>query len=265
MLYLPSIANDLRMYQKLDTYITLFRVGCPVFKSIVIEKDDQLTLENINLIRNYLGSDYCTLRYQYIRPNFKPVRGGNKILITSDHLTRMIVPDTLLWLLEPIDRLENNYGINLFFNQRTSTLYFECVGRGFDVSDLNRGNITPHQIILYSLPIEYGWNNEWWKYAKFFITSKVQYDTSKKVRIEKLQSLGLTADYSIFDENYKPLTSSILERLMYFSEQIFSAVCHEEEFVVSCSIDKNSNPVFWDIQTPTGKINIIGADQKWQV
>jgi hypothetical protein len=258
MQYLPSDSKIFNEHEKLKTYLFLSQIGCPVFKSVILD-NDSFSPECIDNIIFYLGSEFCTIRYQYIRPNSNPIRGGNKFKIDYNILMDNLVPDTLLWLLEPIDRLKNNYGINMYFNRNIDILFLECVGKGFDVSDLNRGYVTPHQTISFDLPIEYGWNNEWWKYAKFNFSSNSDFEVSKKLRMEKLNSLGFKVDNSIFSNFYEPLSLMQIEKLIKYSEQIYSSLTNENDFVVSCSIDDNDKFVFWDIQTPAGKVKILGG------
>jgi hypothetical protein len=256
MLFLPSDKVDFREHQKLHTYLMLARMGCPVFKSVIIENNFLLP-SDIDDIALYLKSDFCTVRYQYIHPNSHPVRGGNKIRLQYDTLIDRLIPDAFLWLLEPIDRLKNNYGVNMYFCRSKETLIIECVGKGFDVSDLNRGDVSPHQIISFQLPIEYGWYNEWWKYANFQFVSNHDYEISKILRLKKLANLGFNVDENIFNKQYKPLTVSLVEILMKYSELVYCSLTHENDFVVSCSIDDKNKIVFWDIQTPIGKAKIL--------
>jgi hypothetical protein len=259
MIFLPSDKFDVfKKYQKIHTYLTLSRIGCPVFKSVLIE-NNQLSSEDIAKMIQYLESEYCTIRYQYTKPNTQPVRGGNKILLHYDALIEKMIPDTLLWLLEPIDRLKNNYGINIYCNRKNEALTIECVGKGFDVSDINRGDINPHQTISFDVPIEYGWYNEWWKFARFQFVSNSSFNASKDARLEKLAKLGLSANNDIFSNTYKPLILSQVEKLMKYSQLIISSLTDESEFVVSCSIDENNKFIFWDIQTPSGKKKILGG------
>lgn len=254
MKYLPSDNFRFEKHEKLDTYQLLSHIGCPVLKSVLIQEDDILSPRIINDIARYFGSEYCTVRYQYTIPNSKPVRGGNRVILLHDALIDNKVPDTILWLLEPVDRLTNLYGINLFFNRHDETLLIECVGRGFDTSNLNRGDMNPHQRIIFHFPIEYGCNLEWWKFAKFEFISESRFVECKYIRLRKLYDLGLNADDSIFDSFYTPLPLYLIERLMAYSIKLYDNLVDEKEFVISCSILENYEIVFWDIATPKGKI-----------
>lgn len=258
MIFLPSTKVDFNEHQKLHTYLMLSQIGCPVFKSVIIE-NNLFSHNDIDDISKHLNSDHCTVRYQYIRPTSNPIRGGNKIKLQYDLLINKIIPDTYLWLLEPIDRLKNNYGVNMYFCRSREILIFECVGKGFDVSDLNRGDINPHQTISFRLPIEYGWYNEWWKYSKFHFISEHDYEITKILRLKKLGNLGFFVNENIFNKQYKPLSKSLVEILIKYAELIYNSLINENDFVVSCSIDDINKVVFWDIQTPIGKAKILGG------
>jgi len=213
-----------------------------------------LSSKSIDQIARYLGSNYCVLRYQYIKPNKNPVRGGNKVKLEYDIIAKKIVPDALLWFMEPTDRLNNLFGINMLFDRKYSRLIFECVGRGFDVSNLNRSDIHPHQIIYFDLPIEYGWNGEWWKYAKFEFASDEIYQASKVIRLRNLKELGIDASTDIFPVHYEPLPIHTIDRLLEHAELIFRFF-RDDYFVVTSTII-GSRFLFWDVSTPSGKIKI---------
>jgi len=259
--YLPSDNYKFEKYQKINTYQMLSSIGCPVLKSVLIEENDILTPGIIDDISRYLASEYCTVRYQYIKANSKPVRGGNRIKLLYDTLISHEIPDAMLWLLEPVNRLTNIYGINLLFNRQNETLLIECVGRGFDTSNLNRGDMNPHQSIIFQLPFKNDCYSELWKVAKFEFISESEFIKSKDIRMNKLHNLGLDTDESIFDSSYKPLSMYWIEILIKYSIKLYEYFIDEKEFVVSCSILENQKIVFWDIATPKGKIEtFIGGE-----
>jgi len=252
--FLPSSDFDFSTLEKVRTYNLLSKAGCPVLKSVLIENNDILSSKSINQIARYLGSNYCTLRYQYIEPNKNPVRGGNRVKLDYDIITKKIVSGALLWLMEPLDRLNNLFGINMLFDRKYSKLIFECVGRGFDTSNLNRSDICPHQIIYLDLPIEYGWNGEWWKYANFEFVSDKNYQESKFIRLQNLKELGINASIDIFPAYYEPLPMYTISRLLEYAELIYN--CFRDNYFVVTSSIVGARFIFWDISTPSGKISI---------
>lgn len=257
MLFLPEQAALIKAgFEKIDTYLTLSNIGCPVFKSAVIMPDEEISQEIIDGLLRYFNTEQVTVRYQYIRPCHTPIQGGNRYKLSIETICPLQNSDTLLWILKPIDRLRNDYGINLYFHSGICTV--ECVGRGFDVSDLNRGQLSPHQIIEMELPIRMGLYNEWWKFLKYSFATEEEYRRSQDKRIQKLFAMmGCAVSYEIFNEKYRPLPMDMLEKLLFYISMIHEHV-NEEDYCVSCSISDGAY-IFWDIQTPNGKKIIYGV------
>lgn len=247
--------------EKVETYLLLSRCRCPVFKSILLEQNECIDQNKINLIREYLGSDECTIRYQYIIKNSSPVKGGNKYRIEIDTITTQQQEGALLWLMSPIDRTKNLYGINIYKN--IHCINIEIVGEGFDVSDLNRGQIIPHQSIYLEYPIRMGYNYEWWKFIKVSLMNELEYNKTLVTRFAKLKKFGLNVNQKeFFKLKYKPLSFDKLEELLMYFNQIDEKLKNQKEFVVSCSVNFDGTFVFWDIQTPQKKIMRYGGISK---
>ena len=258
MIILPSKDYRNSLNEKIATYQFLAKVGCPVFDSILLDENEEMTEEKLKVIKNVLKSDYCTVRYQYVKPCFNPIKGGNRATLTVRDLIDKRVAGTQMWLLQPIDRTKNIYGINVRVNRSLASLVVECVGKGFDVSDLNRGNISPHESISFNYPIEYGWQNEWWKFIKVEIVPWQQFQNDKLIRLKKLESFGLKTSDKIFDDEYKPLPFDVLEKLLVSIQNIDGNWKKSDEYIISISMNYDGKLVFWDIQTPSGKVRILG-------
>lgn len=255
MLFLPEQAQTIRFgLEKIDTYLALAKMGCPVFKSAVIMPDDEITLDVIDSIYEYFETDLVTIRYQYLRPCNTPIQGGNRYRLSQQTLASLQSRDTILWILEPIDRLKNDYGINLYFNGNVCSI--EMVGKGFDVSDLNRGHTSPHEVITTELPVRKGVYNEWWKFLKFSFNED-EYKHGQNRRLEKLANMGYTVSHNIFSTKYQPLPYGMLEELLSYVSIIYANV-RDKNYCVSCSFS-DGHYVFWDIQTPSGKKKIYGV------
>ena len=279
MKYLPSKNDNFGELQKLHTYQVLNLIGCPVLDSVLIEEGDKLTEQLVQNIRVHLKSEYCTMRYQYTTVCSKPVRGGSRVKVSIDEINKSRVEGALLWLLTPTNRLTNLYGINMYFDLIIGRLIFECVGRGFDTSNINRGDMSPHQRVEFRLPIEYnyykkkgarfdefvfGWNSEWWKFAKFDFMSETEYRESMKIRLRNLYSLGYTsADERIFYKSYKPLSFFQIEKLLSYAKIMYESglFFQENEFIANCSILENNRFVFWDVITPLGKLALLVSNR----
>lgn len=257
MIILPNEGYSTEVNEKINTYQFLHKVGCPVFNSVLFDEDENLDIEKLKIIKEVLKSDYCTVRYQYVKPTINPIKGGNKTQISLDALESKKVTGTMMWLLEPIDRTKNIYGINIYVNRVFEFVKIEIVGKGFDVSDLNRGNISPQELITSKYPIENGWNNEWWKFLKFNYSNNIKFEADKKLRIKKLSEFGLNVDETIFDSKFVPLPIEKLEKLLECIQSIDGNWVKSDEYIVSVSINDNNKLVFWDIQTPKGKMKIL--------
>lgn len=257
MIILPNAEYNNEKNEKITTYQFLASVGCPVFESILLDENEELTIEKLKQIKEILKSEYCTVRYQYTKPTNNPIKGGNKTQLDLETLKSKIVPNTMMWLLEAIDRTKNKYGINMYVNRPKSTFQMEIVGQGFDVSDLNRGNITPQEIICSDYPIRESWNNEWWKYMSFKFKSQSEYEKDKLIRLNKLRAFGLNVNDTIFKEHYKYLPYEKVEELLYLIKNIDSFWDKSDEYVVSASINEDNFLVFWDVQTPKNKERIL--------
>lgn len=162
-----------------------------------------------------------------------------------------------MWLLQPIDRTKNIYGINIYVNKNLETVIIESVGKGFDVSDLNRGDISPQESMVFNYPVKYGWQNEWWKYIKINFVNQEQFDQDKFIRMNKLRKFGLNPSEDIFDKNFIPMDYCLIEKLLYYLNLIDEIWDKSDEYTISISMNANGKLVFWDIQTPLGKSKIL--------
>ena len=218
MIILPSKEYNNPNNEKITTYQFLSNVGCPVFDSVLFDENESITKEKL-------------------------------ITLKEDELKSKQVDGTQMWLLQPIDRTKNIYGINMYVNKKMESLIIESVGKGFDVSDLNRGDISPQESIYLNYPIEYGWQKEWWKYIKL--------NQDKLIRLNKLKKFDLNPNENIFDKQFVPMDYSLIEKLLNHIQSIDENWDKSDEYTVSISMNSNGKLVFWDIQTPVGKSKIL--------
>lgn len=250
MLFLPQDKGNVKFrMEKIDTYLLLSHIGCPVARSAIIFPEEKVDLSVCKNLSDYFQSSQAIVRYLYLHPNFAPISGGRLYDISVETLNCIRVEGTLLWLLEPSDKLCNDYGIDLLFADNVCTI--EIVGKGFDVTDLNRGQLHPHETITSELPVRFGIYEEWWKFLHFTFVDQQSYEESICLRLNKLSRLGITASREIFNNSFVPLPYEKLEELLNYISILYSSVS-KTEYCVSCCIYKN-HFVFWDIQTPLGK------------
>ena len=241
-------------YEKIRTYLLLADMGCPVMRSAVIALDETIDSALTCRLRQYFQSEQATVRYQYARPCSHPVKGGNRCELSPEALRLFQQKDALLWLMEPIDRLRNEYGINLYFHNRQCIA--EIVGKGYDVSDLNRGQAVPQETILSELPVRLGLYCEWWKFLRFSFDFQ-SYHALQSDRLRKLREMKYSVGYEIFDDAYQPLPMEYLEKLLGYISAISDRMGYGD-FCVSCTLIEGKF-IFWDMQTPDGKKKIYGV------
>lgn len=251
MLFLPEDSDYVKPeWEKISSYIQLSKAGCPVLKSALLLPNDTIDDATVYKLKKYFRTEDTTIRYQYIKPNCKPIVTGNRYRISEDVLKNLSSKDALIWMLEPLDRQECTYGIMILF--REDSFVIEIVGRGFDASDLTRGRCSPHEIIVSELPVRSVNNSQWWKYIDVSIHADV-YQKSKSRRMEQLRMMGYTDLENIFDNHYMPIPFGYLEKLLYYIDRIDSYLQYGKEYCVACAI-YDGKYIFWDVQSPHTKM-----------
>lgn len=251
--------------EKLHSYGFLLSAGLPVLKSVIITREelDQWEGSKEKKIRTYLGNDYGMIRYLYKRPCHAVKNGGKIILISMDNIMKEMETDADLWLLEPSKRENNSYCFNICLNRQLENLHIEILGRGFDISDINKGKLFPHEWIDIPYPIRFGTYGDWWKWAKFYFCSQNAYEESVRIRKERLDKFKISSK-GIFDICYKPLPMEILCQIFGWVQTIEKLGFNNNSdfYNLSCSCEENGRIIFWDIQTPKGKANAYIENRK---
>lgn len=242
--------------EKIISYLTLAKLDFPILKSVIIKNQEirTITENEINKIKLYLNNNKCIIRYIYLFPQRKPKNGGKMIILSKENLLKEIETNADLWLLEPVARENNLYAFNIFFNLELQNIHIEILGQGFDVSDINKGKINPHEYIDIPYPICFGNYNEWWKWASFHFCTQKEYENSIVLRKERLKEFQ--ANYKIkFSSYYQPINLTLLEDIIHLILKIeyTSKMNNLNFFNLSCSYIKNKKIICWDIQTANGK------------
>ena len=199
-----------------------------------------------------------------------------------------IAEGRIVIVLEPRNRYENLYGVNVMFEDKTSeNLYLEVVGPGFDVSDLNRGQVTPHERVLLQRSAEC-------RVLERSTIAPSDYRASVNARLAKIGELvaarqamdrslmthdelveigkhflsangyGLLLKHS---EKYDPIPPEYLKRILYFAHDLPQKMSQmkldTKLFVLSSTFfERSEELVFWDIAWPEKKYeNVCHAIQ----
>jgi len=247
---LPS--NDINVpsnWSKVFTYQLLYRLGCPVMKSVLLSDTKAISQSILDEIKDYLESNQTTLRFQYIKPNSKPIRGGSIVTLDSQCISKYISDEYLLWFMNPLDRLKNKYGINVTFNKHLEKIIYEIVGQGFDVSDLNRGDLKPHETLLLNPSYDRGYYDSLLYRIGVEIIEEKEFFKSIEYRISKLSNMGISVSTDIFNAKFIPLPLSILEKIDKYTTNVFEHFQYNEDINISLSVTEDYKIIFWDIQT----------------
>lgn len=242
--------------EKIYSYCLLALANLPVLKSVVITSEELHTFGKAeeDIVKKYLGSDHCMVRYLYKKPCHVVKNGGKIIPVSIEDFKAEWETEADLWLLEPSRREENMYCCNVSLNRQSGNLRIEMLGKGFDISDINKGKISPHEWVDIPYPICFGAYGDWWKWAKFHFCSQEEYSRSIMVRKKRLHNFNGGQDVQ-FDSSYRPAGIDFFNHIFSYVQQMERQKIKEKTdfYNLSCSCERSGRIIFWDIQTPSGK------------
>jgi hypothetical protein len=294
--------ENLRRFFKTDGYyktkgmICLKMLNLPSLDGIIITKWSEKTRRELC---DYLGKK--NLKEVVVRTDAKyemgkAPRGGCLVGISNieEEIKKCLNEGRIVILLEPRNRFDNLYGINILFDSILfpRNIYLEVVGPGFDVSDITRGDITSHERIklpriefLDSLEIKYfDVQREIIKQEEYrktvhsrllkigrMVSKTLQLNVSNEEELIKIARhyLICTNNKLLLDhENeYSPIPfkylKEIYDKIKFLPRKLLEINTNfTEPFVVSLSIfNKTNEIIFWDIQMMRLKYSIFKQTQ----
>lgn len=241
--------------EKISSYLILADCRLPILKSALVLREDfdGWTEEDSEKIKKHLCSEWTMLRYIYRIGCHKVKNGGSIIPIRKSCIEREMPDHADVWLLEPVKRTDNQFCFNISMNLDEENIRLEILGKGFDISDLNKGIISAQEVIEMPFPLEEGAFGEWWKWAKVSICTQKEYQDSLLIRKKRLETFG---ERAVFLESFTPITIDVLEKIRHYVRLIEPWIFNSGfRFVnISCSLLTTGRFIFWDIQTPEGKM-----------
>jgi len=288
----PDLANilaDLEGYAKTESIVHLMMESIPTLEGLVLTTWDEHVEQFVRGYVNERGWPGTLLRHDRRLEVWPYPEGG--FVVNAKDIARVVqsylADGRIVLLLEPYSPYDNGYNVSLLFNP-DDTIVLEVAGPGFDASDLQRGRISPHEILRTDKRALRDWNtNSTGKVRDYFQTLSVidpaDYDRSvtsrlekvaqklnnrgeifgmrpskRKVSTAKVQQLLLTGGFDMLDrhkQKYTPIPSSKLEILVPFLLKIPSHLsrrwAYEQPYVVASSfVQKGSRLVFWDVVRP---------------
>ena len=234
------------------------QIGLPVLKSVILSNKELEKFEEkeIGLVKSFLKNNYCMIRYLYHSACYHVKNGGKIVEISKAAIQKEYENGTDFWLLEPVRREDNLFCCNVCLNRGIGNLHMEFLGCGFDISDINKGKIVPHERIDIPYPISYGANGEWWKWAHFWFCADSEYRKSIAIRKQRLQELQEDNNI-IFSISFNPVSKDIIECIIGWIKKVEDGWEGEKPdfYNLSCSFQKDGKGICWDIQTPKGKMD----------
>lgn len=287
-LHTGPVPESMRGYNRASSMFELLQLGLPVLEGIIVTKWSERTREYVAFFLKNKGWRKVLIRSDKRPETDRTIRGG--YLINSEAVfsetQRLLSIGRIVLLLEPADRYENLYGINTLISSEDSFALLEIVGPGFDVTDLNRGEISPHERIFLEVKddhvTEHILNRE--------IVDRFRYSDTVKARMRKIAKDAIAKqwiegkDYSKSeletigrkyleslermlllesDKQYDPLPAPYLKRLLSYIRDLpwqLPTLGMERFYVISSSVigpKAASRFVFWDIVRPSRKYQLI--------
>lgn len=286
---------DLKGYWKFLSILYLKKVGLPVLNGIILTK---LSDEGFEALLTYCEKNKWNsilLRHDK-NPEKPPYPMGGYLVPLADiktELPKYFKAGRIVFLMEPVSPFDNSYNVNSLF-ENDGSLLLEIVGPGFDASDLQRGQMSPHERIeiqkefvnITSTPSSL--KEDFVK--RTFIIDQNAYQRTVKQRYlkiaKRLQELGKISlgAHEIDDDERIILAKSYLNdnghQMLILNEkiykpipidnlyQVYSYIQNLQEklkgfpsfglsFVVSASfVQQGKNLVFWDVVWPKLKYSL---------
>ncbi|MCJ7633142.1 hypothetical protein MUP77_12220 [Candidatus Bathyarchaeota archaeon] len=293
---LDRIIIDLDGYWKFQSILYLKKLGLPVLDGIIATRwNDEVHSAIINFCRHN-GWDALLLRHDK-KPERPPYPMGGYLVPLEEiqkEASKYFEIGRILFLLEPCSSFDNSYNINALF-ENDHGLLLEIVGPGFDAGDLQRGYMTPHEMIQIDrtmlktgIPASQSTFEQIIK--RTILANQRSYENSVRQRYlkiaKRLKDLGKTSFgeqetreddlitmakkylqdngypvLSLNETNYTPIPIDyfyeICSHIYNLPERLQHYVNHGLPFVVSSSyVKKGTKLVFWDIVWPKLKYSL---------
>jgi len=272
--------DDLGGYNKILSILFLKKINYPVLSGIIVTKWSDISKSTIDTFCKLHGFTSLLLRHDK-NPEKPPYpRGGYLVELEKieEETKKYLADNRLVFWLEPANYLHNVYSINCLFDREVITL--EVVGPGFDASDLQRGDQTPHEVI--NMDIATGRvvrrqlnakDTELYKKSVSLRYLKIAANLERHKKIELLKNSNdtmiiyqtkkylLEHSFDLLTRNekkYVPMPNEKLINLYSYLKNIVPCLSNVTKvnfpFVVSCGyIHSIHRLVFWDITWPARK------------
>jgi len=281
---LTAALQDLRGFWKFWSACLLQSCGLPTLQGIIVTRKGAELREPLHRFLSELGATAALIRHDK-RPEAPPVpRGGFLVReqLLSEAMHFFFDLDRIVAVYEPADPLLNGYNANFLFETKEE-ISVEVVGPGFDASDLQRGDLSPHESfsvsvepegIVSKIKLERRVDQSSYEKSvaarKVKIWEKLNSAPAKELAVKIRKDLGIPDDLESYlrtigsplskNETYCPISPRILRKTItdiIGSDVIdhFAKVTGARFPLVFSSswVYDGRKQIFWDIVSPTLK------------
>ena len=205
-------------------------------------------------------------------------RGGYLVKISQldNEIQKYLQNGRIVMILEPRDRYKNLYGVNILYDSKEpENLYLEVVGPGFEVSNLNRGDIIPHERLMVKLKEKLiildrniisgssyreSVDLRYQQIGKRILEENISQNQSKEKLIKIGKGFLKTHGYHLLKENkksYQKIPEEHLEKIVKNVIRLLHKMAKSgmvvDQFVLSSTVFDSGELVFWDMVFPEHK------------
>lgn len=259
--------RELRGYWKLWSACLLRSVGLSTPRGLIVTRAHDSLERDLHKFLRDIGAASALIRHDRRKEAPPYPRGG--FLVPQAELLQVIqsfLSDTrIVAVYEPLNRLQNGHNLNLLFRSADEVLV-EVAGPGFDASNLQRGDITPHEILTVQITSS-GFAE---KISVVHRTTDEEYRRSVTVRIDKLRefpkfseedSSGEQLRYHLMrTQTYQPISRDLIKKTLVeivssgFIQRFIELTGVGLPINISTSyVDRGERQIFWDAMAPSLK------------
>lgn len=181
---LDAAVRELRGFWKLWSACLLQAASLPALRSIIVTEPFPMLESKLQQFLQHVHANEALLRHDIVGETPNCPRGGFLIererLVTA--LNFFFTQKRIVAVYEPADPLRNGYNLSILFQNRHDVIV-EIVGPGFDASDLQRGDLSPHEAFSLSIATD-GQIDDM---QRTHSVSPMEYNNSVRLRRAKIQ------------------------------------------------------------------------------
>lgn len=145
---LDKVIADLDGFFKFQSILYLRKLGLPVLDGIILTQWNDATRRELLTYCRKRRWSAVLLRHDK-KPETPPYPMGGYLISTKDiqvEVLKYFDLGRIVFLMEPCCQFDNSYNISALF-ENDNRMTIEIVGPGFDASDLQRGQASPHEVV----------------------------------------------------------------------------------------------------------------------